>query len=68
MAADGHVKYDVVCLGSGAAGLTAAITAHELGRSVLVVEKSPKIGGVAAISGGQAWIPANHLARRGRNR
>ncbi|MCL2395513.1 MAG: FAD-dependent oxidoreductase [Acidimicrobiaceae bacterium] len=62
MAPQAHAEYDVVCLGSGAAGLTAAIAAHELGLSVLVVEKSSKIGGVAAISGGQAWIPANHLA------
>ena len=49
-------------MGSGAAGLTAAITAHEHGLSVLVLEKSPMIGGVAAISGGQLWVPANHLA------
>lgn len=62
MAADAHLGYDVVCLGSGAAGLTAAITANEHGLSALVIEKSSKIGGVASISGGQAWIPANHLA------
>lgn len=58
------VEYDVVCVGSGAAALTAAITAHEHGRSVLLVEKSAKIGGVAAISGGQCWVPANHLAEQ----
>jgi len=58
------LDYDVVCIGSGAAGLTAAITAHERGLSVLVIEKTGKIGGVAAISGGQCWVPANHVAER----
>lgn len=51
--------YDLVVLGSGAAGLTAALTAAEHGAKVLVVEKGEKLGGTSAWSGGQIWIPCN---------
>jgi len=51
--------FDVAILGSGAAGLTAALTAAEFGASVLLVEKGEKIGGTSAWSGGQIWIPCN---------
>jgi succinate dehydrogenase/fumarate reductase flavoprotein subunit len=52
-------QYDLVVLGSGAAGLTAALTAAEHGARVLVVEKGEKLGGTSAWSGGQIWIPCN---------
>ena len=45
-------QYDVVILGAGAAGLMAAITAASRNRSVLVVEKSNKIGKKILMSGG----------------
>ena len=51
--------YDLIVLGSGAAGLTAALSAAEHGATVLVVEKGEKIGGTSAWSGGQIWIPCN---------
>lgn len=38
-------NYDVVVIGSGGAGLAAAIQAHDEGASVLIVEKMPTIGG-----------------------
>lgn len=51
--------YDIVVLGTGAAGLTAAITAHECGARVAIFEKSELVGGTSAWSGGQVWIPDN---------
>lgn len=58
--------YDVVVVGSGAAGLAAAVTARLRGLSVLVVEKTDKYGGSTALSGGAIWVPGNfHLDRAG---
>ncbi len=54
-------QFDVVVVGSGGGGLTAAICAHDLGQSVVVIEKSDLYGGTTAISGGGVWIPCNHL-------
>jgi len=55
---------DVLIVGSGAAGMSAAITAHHLGLDVRVVEKSPLFGGTTARSGGWLWVPGNPLASR----
>ena len=51
---------DVVVAGSGGAGLTAAIRAHDQGARVLILERSNKVGGTTAVSGGGVWIPLNH--------
>ena len=53
------LDYDVVVLGTGAAGLTAAIAAHDHGARVAVFEKAATVGGTSAWSGGQLWIPNN---------
>jgi len=54
---------DVVALGSGLGGLTAAIVAHDMGRKVAVLDKSPKLGGVCAYSGGETFNPNNREMR-----
>src|SRR5437867_5375693 len=53
---------DLLVVGSGAGGLSAAVTAATLGLQVLVVEKEPVYGGTTAWSGGWMWIPRNPLA------
>jgi len=54
-------SYDVVVIGCGAAGMTAALRASKRGLSVLVVEKAPTFGGSAARSGAGIWIPNNQV-------
>jgi len=54
---------DVVVAGSGAAGMTAALTARHLGLSVLVIEKTGYFGGSTARSGGGIWAPGNTVLR-----
>ncbi|MBY6413196.1 3-oxosteroid 1-dehydrogenase [Rhodococcus sp. BP-252] len=51
--------YDIVVVGSGAGGMTAALTAAHRGLSVVVVEKASHFGGSTARSGGGVWIPGN---------
>ncbi|MFT3864973.1 MAG: FAD-dependent oxidoreductase [Solirubrobacterales bacterium] len=52
-------EFDVVVLGSGAAGLTAAFTAAHQGAAVAVFEKHERLGGTSSWSGGHVWIPCN---------
>ena len=53
---------DLLVLGSGAGGLSAAVTAAYLGLKVIVAEKDPQYGGTTAWSGGWMWVPRNPLA------
>src|SRR5829696_266459 len=57
-------SFDVVVAGSGAAGLVSALSASIQGAKVLVLERSPLLGGTSAISGGQIWSPLNGLMSR----
>jgi 3-oxosteroid 1-dehydrogenase len=50
---------DVLVLGSGAAGMTAALAAHEAGASVRLLERGDKVGGTSAVSGGVIWVANN---------
>lgn len=59
-------EFDVVVVGTGAAGLTAAVTAGRAGLRVLIVEKEACYGGTTATSGGVLWVPGNlHSASLG---
>jgi len=54
---------DVLVIGSGAGGLSTAITAKKQGLDVIVVEKEACFGGTTAFSGGVLWIPGNRHAK-----
>ena len=56
-------RYDVVVLGSGIAGLAAALAAHEAGLRAIVVEKAATLGGTTSESYGLVWVGDNHLMR-----
>ncbi len=54
---------DIIILGCGPAGMTAALAAHEAGASVTIIERFDRIGGTGAISGGVIWVPDNPRQR-----
>lgn len=58
-----HVT-DVLVVGSGGGGMTAALAADAAGLDTLVVEKSPRFGGSTALSGGGIWVPGAPSQRR----
>ena len=59
-------EYDVVVVGSGAAGMAAALAAAKAGLSTVVVEKAAHFGGSTARSGGGVWVPNNEVLRQAR--
>ena len=62
--APGTTDADVIVLGGGGAGLCAAVTAADAGKSVIVLEKLPSIGGNTQISGGGMAAPCNWLQEK----
>lgn len=58
-------EVDVLTVGAGAAGMTAALVASAKDLTVLLCEKSSQIGGTTAISGGAIWIPGSTQSRQG---
>lgn len=59
--ADGEA-FDVVVIGAGGAGMSAAVFAAIEGARVLLVESTAHVGGSTALSAGTTWIPGTHLA------
>lgn len=57
------MNYDVIVIGSGAGGLTAAFKAAKNGLKVLVVEKRHQFGGSSAMSGGTVWAPNSKFSK-----
>lgn len=56
------IEVDVIVVGSGGAGMTAATVAAQHGLDVVLVEKSDWFGGTTALSGGGIWVPGSSLA------
>ncbi|RZU53683.1 3-oxosteroid 1-dehydrogenase [Krasilnikovia cinnamomea] len=57
-------EFDIVVVGSGAAGMTAALTAAHHGLRAVLVEKADVYGGSTARSGGGLWLPGNDVLRQ----
>jgi hypothetical protein len=64
--ASDHVDHtvDVLVVGSGGGGVTAALTADAAGLDTLVIEKAAHFGGSTALSGGGIWVPGAPAQRR----
>ena len=56
------LEADLVAIGSGIGGLSAAIAGHDHGLTTTVLERSAEVGGVTALSQGQVWVAGNHHA------
>src|SRR6201999_3221178 len=55
---------DVLVIGSGGGGMTAALAAQASGLNTMVIEKSSHFGGSTALSGGGIWVPGAPAQRR----
>ncbi len=55
--------FDFVTVGSGGGSMCSALVMRAMGKSVVVLEKMPRIGGTTSRSGGVMWIPNNHFMK-----
>ena len=55
---------DVIIVGTGGGGMTAALVAAQAGLDTLLIEYTEYYGGSTALSGGGLWIPNNYLLQR----
>ncbi|GGB94858.1 FAD-binding dehydrogenase [Marinobacterium zhoushanense] len=62
---ENDTQYDVLVVGAGAAGMAAALYAALDGARVLLVERTPYLGGTSALSGGTTWVPLSQYAEQG---
>ena len=56
--------YDVVVYGGTSAGVVAAVQTHRLGKTAIIIEASPHLGGLTRQSGGEQWSCPTSLAAR----
>ncbi len=61
---DWDYSTDILVVGSGGGGMTAALVAKDLGNESMIIEKGSYYGGSTAISGGALWVPNNHLMKQ----
>src|SRR4051794_32310167 len=61
---DSPQVFDIVVIGSGGGALTAAHLAQRRGLRTAVVEKTDRVGGTSAYSGGACWLPGSAVQRR----
>jgi len=57
------LEADWVSIGSGLGGVAAAIAAHDQGGRAVILEKSPRLGGLSGFGGGEVFVPNNHKMR-----
>jgi len=53
--------FDWVVVGSGAGSMSSALLMKKAGKSVVILEKAPEVGGTTCKSGGVMWIPNNRF-------
>ena len=58
------VEVDMLVVGAGAAGMTAALVSSLEGLDVLLCEKSDRVGGTSATSAGTIWVPGTRQSRK----
>ena len=59
-----QIECDLLVIGSGAGGMSTAVTAKKHGLDVVIIEKEDVFGGTTAFSGGVLWIPGNPHAKK----
>jgi len=58
------IDVDIVVVGGALAGFTTALHAHELGASVVVLEKAAQVGGTARKAVAGMWVPNNRFMQQ----